>query len=325
MGRWHLATARSLGARVVAVVDRDLDRARLLSRHAPAAHISTDLGALKRHRVAAAHVCTPTHTHADYSIGLAELGVHAFVEKPLATDAHLTKRILDAAQLAGVQICPVHQYAFQPGVDRALRAVERIGPIHSVDFSICSAGAVSGSISPAELVNEILPHPISILQRLLPGAQLSRLEWTVLRSQPGEMLATAKHQTVLLSIFVSAHARPTSMDTRIRCQSGSIEINGFHGYAVVNSGDVSRIAKIRHPFVSSMRTLTVASSNLAGRSLRGEPAYPGLRSLMRRFYSSVISDGSTPPPINAASILDGAVVRDILSGADDSTNRRGLS
>ncbi len=322
MGRWHLATARSLGARIVAIVDRDVRSAEALGKRAPGAITGARLDVLGNRGVRAAHVCTPSSLHAEHAINLAELGIHALIEKPLAADATVTQRVLEAAQHSSVQICPVHQYAFQPGVERALRAIETLGPMHSVDFSICSAGADNGAMSPADLVNEILPHPISILQRLLPGALLSHLQWTILRSRPGEMLATGMYQDVLISIFISAHARPTCMNTRIRCKSGSIEINGFHGYAVVSSGEVSRFAKISSPFIGSVRTLAAASSNLAGRALRREPAYSGLRTLTRRFYASVAGEDGTAPPIDAATILEGAAARDILSSADEFTSNR---
>jgi len=325
MGRWHLATAQSLGARVVAIVDRDIHAATGLARLAPAALTGTSLAVLGDRPVMAAHVCTPTATHAEIAFALAAIGVHAFVEKPLAGSASVTGSVLEAARRAGVQVCPVHQYAFQPGVERALIAMRTLGPLHRIDFNICSAGADRGAISPGDLVNEILPHPISILQRLMPGAPAASLQWAILRSKPGELLATAAHEGVLISIFVSAHARPTCMNTHIQCGSGSIDINGFHGYAVVNSGDVSRSAKISAPFMGSLRTLAAASSNLVGRSLRREPAYPGLKSLTRLFYAAIAVRGGAGPPIDSATILEGAAVRDVLTAEVQDSRRRQAS
>jgi predicted dehydrogenase len=325
MGRWHLSTARSLGARIVAIVDRDMRAAETLSRHAPAARLGTDLGILRGLPVKVAHVCTPTAAHAETAIALADLGIHAFVEKPLAASASVTGQVLEAALRNAVHVCPVHQYAFQPGIDRALRAISTLGPLHRIDFNICSAGADSGSITPRELVDEILPHPISILQRILPGAPVSHLQWTTLRPRPGELLATAMHDGVLISMFVSAHARPTCMNTQLQCKSGAVEINGFHGYAVVSSGEVSRGAKISAPFLGSLRTLTAASSNLAGRMLRREPAYAGLRNLTRLFYTAAASGGGSTSPIDRATILEGAALRDVLTAASEDRDHRRAS
>ena len=133
------------------------------------------------------------------------------------------------------------------------------------------------------------------------------------------------HGGVLISMFVSAHARPTCMSTKLQCKSGAVEINGFHGYAVVTPGEVSKAAKIGAPFLGSLRTLTAASSNLASRSLRREPAYSGLRELVRRFYVAVASGGESKPPIDRATIIEGATLRDILAAANDNHGHPGAS
>lgn len=322
MGRWHLATARSLGARVVAIVDHDIAAARILGRNAPAAAVASDLGTLRSVKVQAAHICTPTASHAETAIALADLGVHALVEKPLAANASTTELVLEAARRNNVHICPVHQYAFQPGIEDALRALKRLGRLQRIEFNICSAGAESGAITPSDLVDEILPHPISILQRIMPGAPLASLKWSALRPGAGALLATAAHDGTLISMFISAHARPTCMNTQLQCEFGSVEINGFHGYAVVHPGKVSRGAKITAPFMGSWRTLTAASLNLTGRMLRREAAYAGLRNLTRQFYLAVDGKGRSSLPIDRATILEGAAVRDLLSMSGDLGRRR---
>ena len=279
MGRWHFEIARSLGARVVAIVDSDPSAARRLAQRRP---------------------------------NLLERGISALVEKPLAVDAATTRRMLEAASRTGTQICPVHQYAFQRGVERARTVLPRLGTVHRVEFNICSAGAADGVMAPDDLIDEILPHPISILQRLFPDMPINRLERRILRAGPGELLASSKHGETLISIYISANARPTRMTTQLQCANGSIEIDGYHGYAIVLPGVVSRTAKIGAPFTRSWRNLTAASSNLAVRALDGEAAYPGLRELTRQFYAAVERNDRSLAPVPTDAILAGAEARDVL-------------
>jgi hypothetical protein len=54
--------------------------------------------------------------------------------------------------------------------------------------------------------------------------------------------------------------------------------------------------------------LAAAGWNLAGRALRGETAYPGLRTLVEEFYAAVRIEG--PPPITPEASIALAEARD---------------
>jgi hypothetical protein len=73
---------------------------------------------------------------------------------------------------------------------------------------------------------------------------------------------------------------------------------------------VSRRRKVAHPFLLAGGTLWSAAANLAARAARREPAYPGLRELVSRFYAAVRYD--TEPPVAAAETLAVAAARDAL-------------
>lgn len=62
---------------------------------------------------------------------------------------------------------------------------------------------------------------------------------------------------------------------------------GFHGFHILESGAVSRTAKILHAFTYGVQLLTAAGLNLIRRTIRWEPAYTGLREFIRRFYQSI--------------------------------------
>jgi hypothetical protein len=97
---------------------------------------------------------------------------------------------------------------------------------------------------------------------------------------------------------------------RVVADAGSVEADLFHGFAVRRSPSVSRSAKITQPFRNAGLEIVSASGNLARRAVRREPAYPGLRELVRLFYASV-SNGSQSP-ISFSETLDVARARDVI-------------
>jgi len=67
------------------------------------------------------HICTPNTTHVEYALAVISAGINVVVEKPLATSAHDSKRLADAAAAAGVVATVPFVYRFHPLV-RELRA-----------------------------------------------------------------------------------------------------------------------------------------------------------------------------------------------------------
>lgn len=314
MGRWHLATARSLGAEVIAVVDPDIDAAKRLAARSPGAYATDDLQAvLAQGEVRVAHICSPLKTHREIASSLIESAVHVFVEKPFTGTAAEAQDLLQRADDAKVQLCPVHQYAFQSAMDQAISLLPSLGPLRRLDMNICSAGAEGDPTRRSEVVADILPHPISILQRLRPDLIVNELSWTTQSSGPGELLAASRAEDLLITIFISLNVRPTCFEIKLQGELGGFELDGFHGFGIKRPGTLSRTTKIAAPFTRSARLLFKASANLAGRALTNETAYPGLRALTRRFYTSVYGGEPGLKPIPDEAILASARLRDLLS------------
>lgn len=305
MGRWHAHAARRAGARVVAAADPDMARA---ARLAPAAY--PDLGSLlAATRPEVLHLCTPTATHGALLRLAAEHGVHAFAEKPLAADLAETRALLDAAAAAGTRLCPVHQYAFQTCIQTILRDRGRIGDPVLVELAFFSAGA-GGQPAAAHcgIAADILPHPLSILQRLFPGPLPAAALWQI--GQPGSGTFTLQAVTggALARITLSLAARPTRATLDLYGTRGAFTADLFHDYAFFRDGTAGRRSKLTRPLRDGAGHLGHAALNLAGRAWRRELAYPGLAALCARVYASL--DGSAPAPILPGQILEIAALRD---------------
>src|SRR5206468_10790972 len=120
LGRHHAQAAAAAGARIVAIADLDREAAMSLARSWPGAVAETDLDkALRSTRAHVVHICTPLATHAAVATNVADAGLHALIEKPMASTAEETRRIHESFARNGKLTCPAHQYAFQRSVNAA--------------------------------------------------------------------------------------------------------------------------------------------------------------------------------------------------------------
>jgi predicted dehydrogenase len=312
MGYWHGRAARRLGARLVAIVDPDAERADALARRLRVSATADDASdLLQGGRVDAVHICSPRSTHAAAAYRAIESGIHALVEKPLVDSVRETQRLVDIAHRHAVILCPVHQIAFQHGTEVAMRALAGLGDLSVIDIRICSAGGISRTERELdEILRDVLPHPLSVLRKLWPHARLEPQHWFVSHPRAGELSVSGVHSGAHLSMLISLHARPTRFEMMVSGSRGALQLDFFHGFAVRHDGRVSRLRKAAQPFGAALNLLGAASVNLLERGLHGEVAYPGLRELTRAFYAA--ARGETAPPIPAEDIIAVAAARDEL-------------
>lgn len=309
MGRWHAHALRRLGIPVLAVVDANHQRAESMARTHSGARAHQSLSAaLADEAIAVVHVCTPTASHVELAEAALTAGRHVLVEKPLAETAGQTAWLLELAASRNRLLCPIHQFPFQDGFRQLTAARNRLGELVELYYVACSAGAEGGTAQRADLVaQEILPHPLSLFSSALEG-QIGELEWVAERPAAGELRAAARMGSTSLSLSISMTARPTRNQLELRGSAGSGWVDLFHGFGVVEGGGVSRLRKLVRPFSGTSLAFAAAAANLSRRVLRREPAYPGLRALLRTFYRAAGAAGAAP--FSAAEILDVARARD---------------
>jgi predicted dehydrogenase len=308
MGRWHAHALERAGGVLGAIIDPERTRAAQLAQHHPKARVFSNLSTLADEGLAdVVHICTPPETHEALTRQSLEAGLHAIVEKPLTESGETTERLLRLAESRGLLLCPVHQFLFQRGVLQVEKAREKIGPLLHIDTLICSAGAKRGSLDADRLVTEILPGPLSLVVRLFPTS-IRMADWCVEHPGSGELRVSTTLGAISVSMLISMSGRPTMNALRVIGERGTAHADLFHGFAIVERGTVSRGRKVAQPFLRGGATVYAAATNLLARAANQEPAYPGLRELIRRFYEAVRSGGV--PPIMAAEALDVALARD---------------
>ncbi len=108
-------------------------------------------------------------------------------------------------------------------------------------------------------------------------------------------------------------ARPPVNELRLLGEKGAVHADLFHGFSYVEESSTSRAAKVARPFRVALRQGVAAAANLVRRASGGEPAYPGLRELLRRFYAAL--GGGSAAPISPTEILTVAEVWERLGAA----------
>jgi predicted dehydrogenase len=308
MGLWHAKNIARAGGELAVVYDVDQSAAQRLASHFKNARVVADL---EREKIDVLHVCTPLSSHFELASTALSRGIHVLIEKPMTPRCAETERLYELAAEHQVLLCPVHQFPFQRGARRAFEQFGRIGQLRHFEATFCSAGGAGRSGEELdEIVAEILPHPLSLMELFAPGS-LREKSWTVSHPSPGEFRATLTARDICFSILISMNSRPTATTLRLLATAGTIHVDLFHGFCVIEPGTVSRLKKIARPFDFSLRMLLAAGVNLVERASVWDPAYPGLRTLIERFYTAVASGSKSP--IQSSDAIEIATARDLLS------------
>jgi predicted dehydrogenase len=314
MGRWHARYAARAGAVVAAIVDPRAEAAADLHRAFPAARTFASLeDCLAAGAADAVHICTQADSHARLARTALEAGRHVFVEKPAAAAAAEAVALVDLARGKGLRLCPVHQFPFQRGFARLMADLPRLGEPLRAEYVVRSAGGTGRP--PGErraLLLEILPHPVSLFRRVL-GHGMDAMAWEVLAFGDEELELAGRDGGLRLRVDIGLRERPTRNELVVTGARATGRVDLFHGYAVIERGGTSRAAKATAPLRAGTRLLWAAGTNLARRALAREPAFPGLRQLVRLFYASIADD--TPPPIDPDEIVEAAALIERVSTA----------
>ena len=157
LGRHHARLYASLpSARLVAVADRDIERARAIASEYGCEAVGDvrDLAG----RVVAASVATPTEHHRSVAEVLLASGADVLIEKPIAPSLEDADAILEAARRAGKLVMVGHTERFNPAIAALARAVDapRFVEIHRL------AGFTARSTD-VDVIADLMIHDLDLL------------------------------------------------------------------------------------------------------------------------------------------------------------------
>ncbi len=118
-------------------------------------------------------VSSPTGTHADMALLLAEAGIPALVEKPIAASMLQGKKIIDAFDVASLPAGVGHIERFNPAV-QGLKAQLEIGLLGEV-FQITTrrTGPFTGRIADVGVVKDLASHDIDLVSWIAGSKYIS--------------------------------------------------------------------------------------------------------------------------------------------------------
>lgn len=135
IGRMHVDGLRRIGVEVTAVAGSSPESAAAQARRLGVPRACEDGFALAAdEEVDVVHVCTPNAQHEEQVLAAIEAGKHVVCEKPLTTSVESSRRLLAAAEAAGIVHGTAYTYRFFPAVTELRQAVAagELGRVHLV-------------------------------------------------------------------------------------------------------------------------------------------------------------------------------------------------
>lgn len=159
MGRHHVRVAREVAeVELVGVADAVGDP------HGVAGALPRfdTVGELISHGIDAAIVAVPTQFHEAVGLELAEAGVHALIEKPIAESIDAGQRLVDAFESRGLVGAVGHIERFNPALAELRRRLQRgeLGQVHQIHTR--RQGPFPGRIADVGVVKDIGSHDIDL-------------------------------------------------------------------------------------------------------------------------------------------------------------------
>jgi predicted dehydrogenase len=160
LGQHHARIlAQMSGTRLIAVVDRDVERAREIA----AAHGCEALADASEliGRVTAASIAVPTESHCEVAVQLLEAGIDVLVEKPMASTLAEADEINAAAARASRLVMVGHSERFNPATIVLAREVRK-----PRFFEIHRLAAFSARSTDIDVVLDLMIHDLDLLLAL---------------------------------------------------------------------------------------------------------------------------------------------------------------
>ena len=193
MGSNHARVLTGLpGAELVAVADPDLKQAEFVASATGCVAVGS-FEELLDLNVEAVTIAAPTDLHHDIAVACIGRGVHALVEKPIASSVEEGRDIIAAARRAGVALMVGHVERFNPAVE-ALKEALRNEDILSI--AITRVGPFPPRMSNIGVVIDLAVHDIDLIRWFTDSE--------IVEVQPQLTSAVAEREDIALLQFRTA-------------------------------------------------------------------------------------------------------------------------
>jgi len=322
-------------SKVVAVCDRELLMAEQIAvRYGVPNYYDDFQSMLDRERPDVVHITTPPQSHLPLARTAIDAGCHVYMEKPLAMNARDAAEILRHAETAGRKLTIGYWYNFEPCALAAQELLRQgvLGDVVHVDSIFgYNMGSAYGSAFlsdpghwlhrlPGKLFHNIIDHVVNKIVPFVPDDQLQvkafgfrrREEWRNDASDAvlDELRFLVRGEKVSGFGMFSSHAKPVAHTMKIYGTSNTVSVDFSTRIVTLDRAPVlpSAIGRLLPPFSQAMQFFSQGTGNCMQFARSEFGFFAGMRTLISRFYDSILND--TPPPIPYRDILRVATVLD---------------
>jgi len=325
MGLQHLkAIAATRRATIVGVADPAADREQLASLLPADARVFTDAAELLALRPDVVHIVTPPATHADLARQAILAGCHLYVEKPFTPTRSEAEDVLRLANERGVSVCPGHQVLFEGPALAARDLMSALGRLVHVE-SYFSFRTARRTITPVAQAKDILPHAVyPLVEQLRIGTGLEEepfeLAGLAVRAE-GDVYALIRlgHATGVL--MVTLNGRPVEHYQHIVGTDGWLRADYISGSLTRVLGPVAGPSVLFTAYRRAVQGFSGATRGIWRLIFGRAGSYPGLFTLVERFYESLSQGG--PAPLSPRSIVDTVAICEEIGEALDRAEHHG--
>jgi predicted dehydrogenase/nucleoside-diphosphate-sugar epimerase len=325
MGLQHLRAIKAVGgASVVGVADPFADPSALTGLVAADCVIAADPGEmLQRVRPDVVHIVTPPSTHAALAALALEAGCHVYVEKPFVPTREEAEVVLELAAKRGLLVSAGHQYLFERPAMIAREQLTSIGKLVHVE-SYFSFRMVRRTITPVEQAKDILPHAVyPIIDQLRRGTGLPDDEIEIKgidARSTGDVYTLLRLGDTTGIVLVTLSGRPVEQYQHLCGTAGWMRADYVTGGVIRLLGPGAGLGILFTPFRRALRTLSGATTGIWRLVFKRKTSYPGLTTLVERFYGSI--RGREASPMTPRSILDTVTICERIGQALDEAEQR---
>ncbi|MFH0943637.1 MAG: NAD-dependent epimerase/dehydratase family protein [Planctomycetota bacterium] len=313
----HLEALAGLDdVRLVAVCDRDPERAERAARKCGGVPAVTRLEQLQGTGAQVVHLCTPPDTHVDLTRRLLEMGLGVFVEKPLALTEREAHELADFAEARRLPLAVNHNNVFHPAFRRLARKVRagEIGRLEHVQVTLAvplrqlDAQDFTHWMfqAPRNIVFEQATHPLSQIHHLLgPAHEVSVTYLGSTELNPGQVFhhrwsVAARAERGTAELYMSFGGPFTRSTLQVLGSDGSLEADLFHDN--LSGEEKTLYLDFWNSFLAghnrggqlrrdARRSLLRWISSTLGMRPRSDTFFLGMRDSIRAFHES-LRDGS---------------------------------
>jgi len=295
------------GAELVAIFDRNLDRAQSLAGDRVVA--CNDLDRFYDVGLDAVSICTPPRSHHDLCLDAFGRGVHVFCEKPMAMSLAEAQRMVAASEAGDRLLCVSHNFLWSTAMKRARRALAEAG-----DILYVSALQLSSDQRrlpswypdlPGGLLFDEIPHMLYIFDELVgPDLVVERVRpvWAGRRSEPRSCELWLRGSGGVGQLNIVFGAPVSEWHVSAVAERSVIDVDLFRDVTVSTGSDGAHTA--REVLMTSAR---VTASHLGGFAASGlrhvlGRQFWGHDGLISAFVSAV--EVGVEAPVSVESALD---------------------